>query len=104
MLIRAAKLALRSTAYLNKGSLPHVVQMPFFKASALEMNYPGLDHVVTELLLHHRGSEVVVYAFDHEQSLTESPTAGALMFLHAKFTGSCWALPIIFVKQRRRTY
>jgi len=89
MLMRAAKLALRSTAYLNKGSARGVVQLPFYKSSQLEMSYPGLDHVITEILLHHRNSEVVVYAFDHEQSLVESPSSGALLFLNAKFTGAC---------------
>jgi len=50
------------------------------------MTYVGLDDLVSELRTHHRGCEVVVYAFDH-LDITVA-VHGGLTMLDYKFTGT----------------
>ena len=72
-------------------AVPHVIQLPFLfddryagpmHAPHMDLlTYVGLDHLLGELLLHHRGCELVVYAFDHR-------AAGSVAILSYKLTGA----------------
>jgi len=59
-------LALRSQDQINKGTLPHVLQIPFLRnVEDHYFTYFGFDLLLNEILSNHRNSEVVIYAFNH---------------------------------------
>ena len=66
-------IALRSLAYIGKGTLPHVLQIPYMLMNKEDkfVTYVGLDLFLTEILLNHRNfSDVIIYAFDHDTEAT----------------------------------